>query len=159
MEPNNEGGAQPSGPAVIYVPPHATQEELDNLAAATKCGVTLTGSAALATIGPVVGRVELSENENTYRFRVLLPGVSRDEKDFSCEVRPDGKILIKGITTIGEKTVIKHSHVFKMLTQNFPPPGHFSIEFQLPGPVENQLLGGSFVDGILEGIVKKRFPA
>lgn len=72
---------------------------------------------------------------------------------------PDGKVLIKGITTTGEKTVIKHSHVFKMLTQNFSPPGHFSVEFQLPGPVEDRLLGGSFVDGILDGFVKKILPA
>lgn len=79
VEGKNEGGAQTPGPAVVYLPPHATQEEFDNLVSATKYGVVLTGSAAMTTIGPVVGRVEISENETTYRFRILLPGVSRDE--------------------------------------------------------------------------------
>lgn len=79
VEGMNEEGAHTLGPAVLYLPPHATQEEFDNLVSATKYGVVLTGSAALATIGPVVGRIEISENEDTYRFRVLLPGVSRDE--------------------------------------------------------------------------------
>lgn len=79
VEGMNEEGAHTLGPAVVYLPPHATQEEFDNLVSATKYGVVLTGSAALATIGPVVGRIEISENEDAYRFRVLLPGVSRDE--------------------------------------------------------------------------------
>ncbi|KAK4750388.1 hypothetical protein SAY87_027837 [Trapa incisa] len=154
VDGNNE-----SGPTLVYIPPHATQEELDNIVSASKNGIVLTGSATMATIGPVVGRVEISENETVYRFRVLLPGVSRNEKDFSCQVGPDGKVAIKGITTTGEKNVIKHSHAFKMLTQNFSPPGHFSVEFKLPGPVEDHLLGGFFVDGILEGLVKKILPA
>lgn len=79
MEAKNKGGAHALGPAVIYVPPHVTQEELDNLVAANKSGVVLTGSAALGTIGSNAGRIEISENGNTYRFRVLLSGVSCGE--------------------------------------------------------------------------------
>ncbi|KAL0005875.1 hypothetical protein SO802_013436 [Lithocarpus litseifolius] len=82
---------------------------------------------------------------------------AKKNKDFSCEVEPDGKIVIKGVTTTGEKIVCKNSQIFQMQSQNLCPPGHFSISFQLPGPVDNQQFSGSFgIDGILEGIVKKR---
>ena len=79
-------------------------------------------------------------------------------EDFNCDVEPDGKIVIKGVTTTGEKIVCKNSQIFQMQTQNLCPPGHFSISFQLPGPVDHQQFSGSFgIDGILEGIVKKRW--
>lgn len=76
---------------------------------------------------------------------------------FSCDVRPDGKILIKGVSTTGEKTVCRNFQIFKMQTQNLCPPGRFSISFQLPGPVDDQQISGGFgINGIFEGIVKKR---
>jgi hypothetical protein len=76
--------------------------------------------------------------------------------EFSCEVEIDGKVLIRGVTTTGEKTVYRYSQVFDMQTQNLCPPGHFSISFQLPGPVDPQQFCGNFgTDGILEGIVMK----
>lgn len=79
-----------------------------------------------------------------------------DTEDFSCDVDPSGKITIKGVTTTGEKVVCKYSQVFTMMSQNMPPPGHFSVEFELPGPVNNHSFTGNFgIDGILEGIVKK----
>lgn len=77
--------------------------------------------------------------------------------DFSCEVDTDGKVLIHGVTTTGEKTVSRYSQVFEMQTHNLCPPGHFSISFQLPGPVDPHHFSGNFgTDGILEGIVMKR---
>ena len=76
--------------------------------------------------------------------------------EFSCEVEIDGKVLIQGVTTTGEKTVYRYSQVFEMQTQNLCPPGHFSISFQLPGPVDPQQFCGNFgTDGVLEGIVMK----
>ena len=48
-------------------------------------------------------------------------------EDFNCDVEPDGKIVIKGVTTTGEKIVCKNSQIFQMQTQNLCPPGHFSI--------------------------------
>lgn len=79
--------------------------------------------------------------------------------DFECSVDIDGEVFIKGVTTTGEKTVCKNSQVFKMQTQNLCPPGHFSISFQLPGPVECQKVTLSFeTDGILEAIVQKKLP-
>uniref|UniRef100_A0A7N2L457 SHSP domain-containing protein n=1 Tax=Quercus lobata TaxID=97700 RepID=A0A7N2L457_QUELO len=145
------------GPAMIFLPSLSTREEWNNAVAATKVGVALTGSAAMGKIGPVVGPMDIGESDDSYFFRVSLPGVTRDEKEFSCEVEPDGKIVIKGVTTTGEKIVCKNSQIFQMQSQNLCPPGHFSISFQLPGPVDNQQFSGSFgIDGILEGIVKKR---
>ena len=79
--------------------------------------------------------------------------------EFSCDLEPNGKVLIKGITSTGEKIVHKNSQVFEMCTQNLCPQGRFSVSFQLPGPIDHQQFRGVFgVDGILEGVVKKRPP-
>nr|CAN61082.1 hypothetical protein VITISV_041915 [Vitis vinifera] len=157
--------------------------------AVTKNGVGLTGSAAMGKVGSSFGLVDIGEFEDSYLFRVSLPGAARDEKRtiirnvlfnikclitlltplpvlitdfatagrFSCDIKPDGKILIKGVTTTGEKIVCRNFQIFKMQTQNLCPPGHFSISFQLPGPVDDQQISGGFgINGIFEGIVKKR---
>ncbi|XP_024027631.1 alpha-crystallin domain-containing protein 22.3 isoform X1 [Morus notabilis] len=145
------------GPAIIFLSSFTTREDWDNLMASNKLGVALTGSAAMGKIGSIIGLMDIGECEDSYLFRVSLPGVSRDESEFSCDIEPDGKVLIKGVTTTGEQIVCKNSQIFHMLTRNLCPPGHFSISFQLPGPVDQQQFSGSFgTDGILEGIVKKR---
>jgi hypothetical protein len=80
-------------------------------------------------------------------------------EEFSCEVDTNGKVLINGVTTTGEKTVSRYSQVFQMQTQNLCPPGHFSVTFQLPGPVDPHQFSGNFgTDGILEGMVMKGKP-
>lgn len=77
--------------------------------------------------------------------------------EFSCEVENEGRVLIRGVTMTGEKTVYRYSQMFEMRTQNLCPSGHFSISFQLPGPVDPQEFSGNFgTDGILEGVVMKR---
>ncbi|XP_030960479.1 increased DNA methylation 2-like [Quercus lobata] len=144
------------GPAMIFLPSHPTKKEWTNIVAATKSGFALTGSAAMGQVGPVIGLMDIGECDDSYLFRVSLPGVKRDEREFSCEVEIDGKVLIQGVTTTGEKTVYRYSQVFEMQTQNLCPPGHFSISFQLPGPVDPQQFCGNFgTDGVLEGIVMK----
>lgn len=66
--------------------------------------------------------------------------------------------MIKGVTTTGERTVCRDSQVFTMLTQNMCPPGHFTMSFQLPGPVSNKDFVGNFgPDGVLDGVVKKLY--
>lgn len=143
------------GPGMIFLPSHPTREELSNMTAATK-GTAITGSAARGQIGPALGLVDIGECEDSYLFRVSLPGVRRDEREFSCEVEDDGKVLIRGVTVTGEKTVCRYSQTFEMQSQNLCPPGHFSIFFKLPGPVDPQQFSGNFgTDGILEGIVMK----
>ncbi|XP_009334297.2 increased DNA methylation 2 isoform X3 [Pyrus x bretschneideri] len=125
--------------------------------AATRDGFALTGSAAMAKVGPTIGLIDIGECDDSYLFRVSLPGVRRDEREFSCEVENEGQVLIRGVAVTGEKTVHRYSQMFEMQTQNLCPSGQFSISFQLPGPVNPQQFSGNFgTDGILEGIVMKR---
>ncbi|XWS42418.1 hypothetical protein CRYUN_Cryun16bG0012900 [Craigia yunnanensis] len=147
--------AETIGPAMIFLPSQATREELDNIMGTTKNGVALTGAAATGTVGPVIGLVDIGELEDSYYFRVTLPGVSMDKRDFNCDIEPDGKVLIKGISTTGEKIVCKNFQIFHMLTQNLCPPGPFTVSFQLPGPVNPQEVTSRLADGMLEAIVKK----
>ncbi|XP_022150781.1 alpha-crystallin domain-containing protein 22.3 isoform X2 [Momordica charantia] len=143
------------GPAMVYCP-LTTNQEWAGIVSAAKTGIALTGTAAMGKVGPVIGRVDIGENENSYFFRVSLPGVARDQNSFSCDMETDGKVKIRGVTTTGENIVCKNSQVFRMQTKNLCPPGHFSITFQLPGPVNNLHFSGAFgADGILEGTVAK----
>ncbi|KAM3378195.1 hypothetical protein P3S68_010608 [Capsicum galapagoense] len=80
-----------------------------------------------------MGSVDIAED--AYLFRVSLPGVARDEKVFRCDVGPNGRILIRGVSVTGERKVRRKNMVFKMQTQNLCPPGEFTVSFQLPGMV------------------------
>ncbi|XP_009119537.1 increased DNA methylation 2 isoform X2 [Brassica rapa] len=105
----------------------------------------------------MMGLMDIGECADAYLFRVSLPGVKRDERHFSCEVEDNGRVLVRGVTTTGEKQVHRYSQVFKMKTHNLCPPGHFSVSFHLPGPVHPQEFTGSFgTDGIFEGTVMKK---
>ncbi|KAG8648250.1 hypothetical protein MANES_09G165200v8 [Manihot esculenta] len=179
-----ERSAQPVekvGPSMVFLPSNTTKKEWDNIVLSAKTAVALTGSAAMGQVGPIVGLMDIGECDDAYLFRVSLPGVAKDERvrrsetpqieggtkaisdnlhkineEFSCDIEPDGTIIIKGVTTTGEKIVCKKSQIFRMQTQNLPPPGHFSITFQLPGPVDHRQFSCHFGnDGMLEGIVKK----
>ncbi|KAI8555759.1 hypothetical protein RHMOL_Rhmol05G0199300 [Rhododendron molle] len=144
-------------PALVFLPSRPYEEEWNNIIAATKRGVGLTGSAARGKVGAIIGLMNIGEGEETFLFRVSLPGVAADKSTFSCDIEPTGKVVIKGITATGERIVRRHSQVFEMRTRNLCPPGHFSVSFELPGPVDEQRCTLSFgVDGILEGSVKKR---
>ncbi|GFY94850.1 hypothetical protein Acr_10g0002350 [Actinidia rufa] len=143
-------------PGMIFLPSPPTREEWGNIVTATRSGSVITGTAAMGHIGQATGLLDIGECEDSYLFRVSLPGVKRDEREFGCEVENDGKVLIRGVTTTGEKTIYRHSQVFEMQTQNLSPSGHFSISFKLPGPVDPQQFSGNFgTDGILEGFVMK----
>lgn len=78
----NTGAVEAIGPAMIFLPSQSTREELDNIMAATKNGVALTGAAATGSVGPVIGKVDIGELEDSYYFRVALPGVSMDKSKF-----------------------------------------------------------------------------
>ncbi|CAH2046870.1 unnamed protein product [Thlaspi arvense] len=110
-----------------------------------------------AQAGHVMRLIDIGDCTDAYLFRVSLPGVKRDERHFSCEVKDDGKVLIRGITTTGGKQVHRYTQVFEMQTQNLSPPGRFTVSFSLPGPVQPQEFSGNFgTDGVLEGIVMKK---
>ncbi|PHU10094.1 Increased DNA methylation 2 [Capsicum chinense] len=135
----------------------ATREEWDNLINHANGGVALTGSVLLGKVGPVIGAVDIAESEDAYVFRVSLPGVARDEKVFRCDVGPNGRILIKGVSVTGERKVRRKNMVFKMQTQNLCPPGEFTASFQLRGPIDHLNLSCNFgPDGIFEGVAKKK---
>lgn len=141
---------------VLFLPARPSEEEWSNIAAATKNGVALTGSAATVHAGPVLGLLDIGECDDSFLFHVSLPGVKRDEKEFNCEVMGDGTVLLKGVTVGGESTVHRYSQVFEMQSQNICPPGPFSMSFKLPGPVDPRQFSGNFgTDGILEGLVMK----
>ncbi|KAG8374346.1 hypothetical protein BUALT_Bualt11G0122200 [Buddleja alternifolia] len=141
---------------MIFLSCAPCKEEWSNMVASTKCGFAVSGSAATKNLGPVLGLMDIGESHDSYLFRVSLPGVKRDERDFSCEVESDGRVIIKGVTVTGERTVEKYSQKFEMQTQNLCSPGPFTISFTLPGPVDPLQFHGNFAsDGILEGIALK----
>ncbi|KAD7478405.1 hypothetical protein R6Q59_007849 [Mikania micrantha] len=144
------------GSDMIFIPSKPSKEEWFNILNATKNGCFLTGSATMGQIGHSIGSIDIGECEDSYLFRVSLPGVKRDEREFSCEVEDDGKVSVRGVTVTAEKTVCRFDQIFEMQSQNLCPPGHFSVSFKLPGPVDPQQFSGNFgTDGILEGIVMK----
>ncbi|KAK9732585.1 hypothetical protein RND81_04G007900 [Saponaria officinalis] len=154
-KPEDSAPVEAPKPALVFFPTQPTKEECDNILSVKGDGICLSGSAAYGTYGPVLGKVDIGEDGDSYIFRVSLPGVARE--DFTCDVNPDGKILIKGVTTTGEKVVYKHSMKFEMLSQNLCPPGPFSISFKLPGPVDSQHFTAHFgIDGVFEGLIKKK---
>lgn len=87
IPPSTErSGARESGeqrkmePAMVLLPSLATREERDRILETSK-GVVLTGVAATGQLGPIIGKVDIGEADDSYLFRVSLPGVSRDESE------------------------------------------------------------------------------
>lgn len=147
-------------PAMIYFNSFATPEEKTNLFAAamshSKAGSLLTGAAVMGKVGPPIGAVDILETDTKYLFRVALPGVAKDAENFHCNIEPDGRVDIRGVTLTGVRAIYKHNMVFKMNASNLCPPGKFTISFQLPGPTGNQLTTSFGSDGILEATVEKK---
>lgn len=79
LPPEDDPDPERVGPAMIFLPSHPTRKELSEIVAATKSGFSLTGSAAMAQVGPIIGHMDIGECEDSYLFRVSLPGVKRDE--------------------------------------------------------------------------------
>lgn len=148
------------GPGLVVLPSQPSREELRRIVEIARNAYAVTGSAAKGQVGSGIGLMDIDESEDSYLFRVALPGVKRENRAFRCEVESDGRVVIKGETTTGEKRVYRHSQTFIMQTQNLCPSGPFSVSFQLPGPVDPQRFSGSFgSDAILEGVViKQKYP-
>lgn len=145
------------GAAMLLLPTPPTLEQWDRIINAAKPAIVFTGTAAMRQAGPTIGAVDIGVCEDAYLFRAALPGVKKDEGEFSCFVESDGKVVIRGTTTTGEQRVYKNSRVFHMHTQFLCPPGPFTISFQLPGPVEPCQFPGTFgSDGIFEAVVMKQ---
>ncbi|KAK3198311.1 hypothetical protein Dsin_021726 [Dipteronia sinensis] len=118
--------------------------------------ITLTGSAAIGGLGPVIGRVDVRESKDSYLFGVALPPLVGGDSEFKCFVYPTGKVSIREMSTIADKTVRSSSKVFEILNQNVCLPEPFSITFHMPGRIVVDELYGYFgTDGTLKAIVKK----
>ncbi|CAA7020080.1 unnamed protein product [Microthlaspi erraticum] len=112
------------------------------------------GTAREGAIGPSIGAVDIGVNKAAYFFRVALPGVCKDYGEFSCEIDTDGKVILEGLSTTGQKTIKRHSRVFEMKTRKLCPPGPFKLCFSLPGPVDPRLISPKFrSDGIFEAVI------
>ncbi|KAH9299275.1 hypothetical protein KI387_030957 [Taxus chinensis] len=144
------------GKTVLMIASAPSIEQWNSSGNDCKPSILFTGTATARQAGPSVGLVDIGTCEDAYLFRMALPGVKKDQREFSCEVESDGKVVIRGIITTGEQKVIKKARTFHMKTQSLCPPGPFTVAFQLPGPVEPRQFTGTFgSDGILEGIVMK----
>ncbi|KAK1388671.1 Increased DNA methylation 3 [Heracleum sosnowskyi] len=96
--------------------------------------VTKTGTANKGTVAPSLGKVDIGASEKAYTFQVALAGVSGKQSDLKCSVRDDGRVKIEGMVT---GTSLQDANVlYEVKMQEFPPPGCFSISFNLPGPVD-----------------------
>ncbi|XP_065851695.1 alpha-crystallin domain-containing protein 22.3-like [Euphorbia lathyris] len=153
-----DGDTEPAvAQTIVLLSTEPTEKELHKLLGSVKSAVVMSGSAATGMMGPHLGKMNIAESDDAYLFLVSLPGVLREEKEFSCDIDPEGKVVIRGVITTGEQIVCKCSKVFKMQSQNLGPPGRFSISFNLPGPVDHLQFTGRFLDGgLLEGVVKKK---
>ncbi|KAL1219753.1 Increased DNA methylation 3 [Cardamine amara subsp. amara] len=118
--------------------------------------VVTKGTASKGTLGPSIGMVDIGVNKVAYFFQVALPGVRRDYGEFSCEIESDGKVILEGSATTGEKTIKRNSRVFEMNIGKLSPPGPFKLCFSLPGPVDSRLFSPNFrSDGIFEAVIIK----
>lgn len=121
-----------------------------------EASISLTGTAREGRAGPPIGAVDIGVGSAAYLFRVSLPGVRKDNRQFSCDIEYDGKVHIQGVTSTGDRTIVRHRRVYHMKIQNLCPPGQFSISFSLPGPVDPRLFSPNFRDdGIFEAVVVK----
>ncbi|XP_077219329.1 alpha-crystallin domain-containing protein 22.3-like [Tasmannia lanceolata] len=100
---DSRGSSPPTvGPTVLTLPSTPTVKEWSNIVAAAKKGIALTGTVAEGQVGPLIGLVDIGVSENAYLFLISLPGIKKDENEFSIEIRANGRMLVKGVTTTGE---------------------------------------------------------
>ncbi|KAL7244601.1 hypothetical protein ACSBR2_000053 [Camellia fascicularis] len=122
----------------------------------SKASVVLTGTATRGETVPAIGVVDIGVSKSVYFFQVALPGVRKDPGQFSCEIERDGKVHVRGVTSTGGKTVLRHSRIYEMKFQQQCPPRPFTLSFSLPGPVDPRLFSPHFrSNGILEVVVLK----
>ncbi|MGV7468040.1 Hsp20/alpha crystallin family protein, partial [Mycobacterium kansasii] len=73
----------------MFLPSGSTVEERLRILSTTDNVVCLGGSAGAGTMSPPLGKIDIGESDDSYLFRVSLPGVARE--DFTCDVSPDGQ--------------------------------------------------------------------
>ncbi|XP_065853623.1 increased DNA methylation 3-like [Euphorbia lathyris] len=152
----HSGTAEMVGPPTFLMRASSPRkEDWDNIRTFDKNVLFLTGSAATGQMGPSIAHVNICESDDSYFFRVAMPGVKNGENFLSCVVDNVGTVNIKGVTTKGEEFVELYSRRFIMLSKNLGPPGEFSLAFNLPGRVDARHFRVTFSNGMLEGVVHK----
>ena len=68
------------GPGIVILPSQASRDELKRIGEIVKNAYAVTGSAAKGHIGSVIGLMDIEESEDSYLFRVALPGVKRENR-------------------------------------------------------------------------------
>ncbi|CAI0410067.1 unnamed protein product [Linum tenue] len=105
-------GVEPANaedPSMVLFPNGTTKAELANILNRNKGAITLFGAAAVLRIGSGIGPMNIGESEAFYIFRVSLPGVSANDRSFSCVVDPTGMVEIQGVSTAWEQVVERPS--------------------------------------------------
>lgn len=69
-------------PAMVFLPSQSNEGDLERVLGGSAHGVAVTGSAALGKVGQPIGSIDISESNDTYLFRVALPGVARDSSKY-----------------------------------------------------------------------------
>ncbi|KAK3002470.1 hypothetical protein RJ639_022110 [Escallonia herrerae] len=139
------------GPCMMPLLPIPGMEERNS-----KASIMLSGTARRGQTGSSVGAVDIGVSKSAYIFQVALPGVKKDPGHFSCEIEHDGMVHVRGVTSTGGKTVLRHSRVYEMKFRQQCPPGPFTLSFSLAGCVDPRLFYPNFrSDGILEAVIVK----
>lgn len=68
------------GPGIVILPSQPSRDELKRIGEIVKNAYAVTGSAAKGHIGSVIGLMDIEESEDSYLFRVALPGVKRENR-------------------------------------------------------------------------------
>ncbi|KAI4366258.1 hypothetical protein MLD38_022153 [Melastoma candidum] len=117
-----------------------------------KPAVALIGTASGGKTGPPIGLLDVGVADGAYIFRVALPG---EVSDLKFTIEQSGKVHISGAIKEG-KLVKNSSKVLRTITREIPPPGPFTVSFNLPGPVDSRLIEPrSRPGGILEVVILK----
>lgn len=122
-----------------------------------KPSVVLTGTAKESSNAPPIGLIDIGVSPTAYLFRVALPGIRSNQSNVKCEIQRDGKVHIEGVVPEELGLLRGLSNLYHMKYQQRSPPGPFTIDFNLPGPVDPRLFSPKFrADGILEVVVMRQ---
>ncbi|KAJ8538216.1 hypothetical protein K7X08_014756 [Anisodus acutangulus] len=118
--------------------------------------VVQTGAAQEGRAGFPNDPVTLTVTEIFYQYKVVLPDVARNLYNLSVGVQYNGQFEVEGIVSSGEITSTEVPVMLNRKTRRIFPPGHFTINFYLPGPADPESVTAMLhLNGVLEGTVLK----
>ncbi|KAK1374394.1 Increased dna methylation 3 [Heracleum sosnowskyi] len=109
--------------------------------------------ANTGTVSPFLGKVNISVGDGAYNFQAALPGISTDLSGLKVSILNDGRVRIEGVVPGSSRA--NADVLYEEEAREFPPPGPFSIAFNLPGPVDPRLTSSKYEHGILDATVMK----